>query len=609
MSAENLPPVVQSKFNRQKFGYFGELGNGANACIKFLQSAVTKDELDNITLIENISGSERWNIQDLFQRDVDLVRVEESILPYLKDSTKVKFFNPLTLVLLPIDAAGNVDSDVLYINPKPVQRGGHHYTCYERDGLFSYDVHNVTPAFSELRWNDTRVKLVAIDGQHRLSALKYWKGVPGPKDLDTWQIPVVILGIFKSDDNAKHKPANLLEIVRKTFVFINQRAEQVNEARRILLDDEEVEAVCTQEIVQASHTNDCKTPAAIDPEQLPLLFFDWRGQMKWRKKENAGVAVVAPGSVLSIEELYGWLKEYILISGYIDTVLELEDLSPPLSENYLNANTLTFDDTVRIRKQFNKIILPGVAYLLEQFAPYRSYVDKIRAMEKKFRKEAETAAGYAFQKLRFGSHSELPGGMKARVDEKYGEIIDHLLILRSDCFDGIIDRDIGMRAVVYAFSALKFHRDDFSGQTGSWKEHAVWFVPMLNKVYKAGWFKSARLIEKNKLKILTHICFDPAGNIINYQIADVKKALGSLLALLIVKESLADFSSEQRDTLWDDFGDSLETPLKKGFRREVTAELSPDFVGTAAQLKAKILESLLKRVSARQKLIRSLCLP
>src|SRR2546423_113482 len=134
-----LPPVTELKYNKMKHGYFGELGNGAHACIRFLQSAITKDELDDITLIENIAGSDRWNIRDLFQRDVDMARVEESILPYLKDPTKVKFFNPLTLILLPInDTTGAVDFEVPYVKPASVTQGEHKYTEYERDGLFSY---------------------------------------------------------------------------------------------------------------------------------------------------------------------------------------------------------------------------------------------------------------------------------------------------------------------------------------------------------------------------------------------------------------------------------------------------------------------------------------
>ena len=145
-----LPPVDELKYNKEKLGYFGELGNGAHAQIRFLQSAVTKDELDDITLIEHIAGSERWDIRDLFQRDVDMSRVDQSILPYLKDPTKVKFFNPLTLVLLPVDVTtGTPDSDVHYVKPEEISKDGHPYIKYERDGLFCLEKHKQIAAYSK----------------------------------------------------------------------------------------------------------------------------------------------------------------------------------------------------------------------------------------------------------------------------------------------------------------------------------------------------------------------------------------------------------------------------------------------------------------------------
>src|SRR6476646_588752 len=102
----HIPPTVTVAYNKMKYGFFGELGAGANAHVRFLQTALTADELDSVTLIENIPGSESWDVQDLFQRDVDKERVTKEILPYLKDKSKVKFFNPLTLALLPLSPNG-----------------------------------------------------------------------------------------------------------------------------------------------------------------------------------------------------------------------------------------------------------------------------------------------------------------------------------------------------------------------------------------------------------------------------------------------------------------------------------------------------------------------
>jgi len=588
----SLPPVRLVSYNRFKNGYFGELGSGADARIRFLQSAVTKDELDNISLIEQISGSERWKVQDLFQRDVDMNRVQESILPYLQDKDKVKFFNPLTLVLMPIDSSGGVDASVTFVEPKDVEEGEHHYTQYERKDLFSFKVHGANPAFSELHWNDAKVKLVAIDGQHRLSALKFWKSRPGPTDLDTWQIPVVILGIFRADSVPAHEPASLLEIVRTTFVYINSRAEEVNEARRILLDDERVQAVCTQELVQASHCNDCLPTAERSIKKLPLMFFDWRGQVRWKKGE--GIDVSAPGSVLSISEVFNCLDEYVL-GDTPNTVLQLEDLDPPMSENYLENGVLNQKDTARIRDRFNHVLYPGLSSLLEGFAPFSTYVQRVRALETHEASQSE-ASVHAFQKLRFGSHQAPPGQMSKLADESYDKVIDQLGVLRKDCFDELVDREIGLRAIISAFARLKTLRDSFAGQTLSWANHAEWFIPKLNKVYQDGWFKDFNALRADQRKALTHVCFDASGSIVNYKLTDVPKGLGALLALLITRQDLGALSAEDRTEIWETFGDVLESTVRKGCRREQKAILRDTFQGSQQQFIDKVNDEAEKKV-------------
>ena len=134
------PSTERTQYNHYKFGYYGQLGEGGNAVIKFIQTAITRDELDDITLIENIPGSEKWEVRDLFQRDVDDSRVLNSIVPYFQDPTKVKYFNPLTLILLPLDdTRENVDRDIPYVEPRPETEGeGHDYDVFERPGYYEF---------------------------------------------------------------------------------------------------------------------------------------------------------------------------------------------------------------------------------------------------------------------------------------------------------------------------------------------------------------------------------------------------------------------------------------------------------------------------------------
>ena len=150
-----LPPVHSATYNKIKNGYYGELGEGANAKICFIQTAINRTELDSITLIENIPGSESWDVRDLFQRDVDKKRVTDRILPYLKDLTKVKFFNPLTLMVLPLDDSGTrVEQSVIYVEPREETEEGHQYRILERPNYYQFRVHVEKSAFSEVRWND-----------------------------------------------------------------------------------------------------------------------------------------------------------------------------------------------------------------------------------------------------------------------------------------------------------------------------------------------------------------------------------------------------------------------------------------------------------------------
>ena len=155
-----------------------------------------------------------------FQRDVDNDRITDSLLPYLQDTEKIKFFNPLTLTLLPMQ-----ENEVLTQMPRVVrsttQDGGRDWDVLEREGYHRVRWVAGDPQYALLEWNDTRTKLVAIDGQHRLSALKrFWKDHSSAvhHDFKTWRIPVVVVSFRVGQDRAE--PPSVLEVVRSIFVYI-----------------------------------------------------------------------------------------------------------------------------------------------------------------------------------------------------------------------------------------------------------------------------------------------------------------------------------------------------------------------------------------------------
>src|SRR5258708_39258197 len=102
----DMPSGNKEVYHQNLEGFFGEFGEGRDVRICYLQTGIEPSSLSMITLIGELPGSEKWPVRDLFQREVDRYRVEKFIMPYVEDSNKVKFFPPLTLTLLPVEAQG-----------------------------------------------------------------------------------------------------------------------------------------------------------------------------------------------------------------------------------------------------------------------------------------------------------------------------------------------------------------------------------------------------------------------------------------------------------------------------------------------------------------------
>jgi len=556
--------IAANMFQQKFMGSYGEMGHGGNVRVKFIQTALTPSQLSSVEMLRDIEGAEKWSVRDLFQRDVDSERVTKEIMPYL-GRDEVKYFNPLTLVMLPLDPHHQVISELRTAEVEQVQEGTTTWNQYEVRSLFRFRVHEHAAAYASVEYDPNRIKLVAIDGQHRLSALKRWQRTPeGAAALTDWLIPVVILGIVKNQD-IQEDTTSLLSVVRKMFVYINTKAERIHEARRILLDDESINRLCVQEMVQASHENDVKPIEERDPDILPLLFFDWRGEM------SGGVRRPQPSSVLETTELLGWMEAYLLgqdgKTGQ-KTRLQIADMIPPLESPDLRRLVAETKDPNRIRKQFGKVMYPGIRYLLENIAPYKEYISELRALEQQYL-QATDLTRHAWARLRFG-FDHAPAHEAQQVNQHFTTLEIALRTEFGAIVPALLQYEIGMRGVVSAFSHLKAHRDEQTNGTTNWLDFAEWFVPGINNLIDQDWFLSWGEQGNVKKQFLTHVAFEPSGAIRNYKLGPVKNALGTLLALLVLKE-VAD-NAEELETGWGDLSANLASPLRSGFKAVFKAE-------------------------------------
>jgi hypothetical protein len=565
----------QNLYPQRKLGIYGNLGKGENADIIFLETVITSTELDNIHLISNIPGSEKWDVKDLFQRDVDDDRVTKDIIPYFKDPNKIKYFSPITLILLPTEnAKRDIIKEIKYIDPliNENAKDGEIEKIYENNGFYRLSLYKNFDPIGEIEWNDKTCYLVAIDGQHRLSALKRWRKEPN-SSFEDWKIPVVILNIFKVDKTKK--VASLLEIVRKTFVYINSKSERINRAREIMLNDESVNSISTQELIEYSHKNDLKELSDRDNNIIPLIFFDWQGKVINKKQ------IEGPASLKSIEEIHSWFEEYLLGEDGDQrqaSELCLTDLTPPL-DGYGPKQSLSHADAKRIREQFNKNVQPGLAHLLQNFLPYKKYIDSCREIEVEATKRSDTAK-HAFMKLRFGTHNA-DEDQKDMVNEEFNNLVLKFSDLKKFTLDFTIRSEIGMRGVIYAFAESKDRLISFRNKTIDWLTFSKEFTNIINNVYVQKWFLGFNDLSQTHKEVLTHLIFDESGSIINYKLQQSKDALGSLIVIMIFygfySNKVFDVKEDQFDNIWGDYSNNIKKCYEKGLRKFIKAQKQDDW--------------------------------
>ena len=585
------PPRPINVYNQHLNGVYGVFGSGTSLQAFYLQSAITPSDLDRISLISDIRGSEQWPVRDLFQRDVDNKRIENSLLPYLETMEKIKFFNPLTLTVLPMADDGHT---VLKVMPKTIERAleedGEQWQALEREDFYRIQWIGDSYEYARLKWNDKRSKLVAIDGQHRLSALKrflvHHNAGAAHDAFMSWRIPVIVVS-FRAI--GEQEPPSVLEVVRSIFIYINTQAHEVNKARAILLSDESINSVCAQELIQYSHANDVKAAEERDPKVLPLLFYDWRGE------ESEQSRVAASAAVKTVEEVQDWLELYILGEDFGDEQKAALGVVPTHRLHGAFAQQrLYYQDSDHMRAYFKAELLPALAHLLENFMPLRNYVEGLRKLEKIYLEgKSNELASHAFTKLRFGS-SHAPVSIENDVEGVLVEIEDDVRKLKSDIFGALMAREIGMRGVVFAFGSLAkaFSYPD-------WREYSEWFTDSLNCVYEAGLLETRDRTARGHLR---HVAIDHNDQVVNYRLDDAAKALGAYVEVLVgtygqpMPKAWKDWESIKELRL-----DTLRDTVIRGYKKEVRPLLREEHPDGGKKLTEAVKKEAEKRAGRQMR--------
>lgn len=571
---------TSSVFNNHKDGIWGKIGKGGGCEVHYIQTVLHTSDLNKLKIISEIKESEKWPIQDLFQRNVNKERVEKGLIPYLKDESEIKFFNPLTLLLLPVDENREIISEIPFLEVQDTLTFNLAATSYTFEDHFSIELTNDSSgSFGKVEWNDTKCYLVAIDGQHRLSALKKLFET-NPTIMGDWKVPAQIVCIHKTS-RVTNAP-RLIDAVRRIFVSINDKAQKLSTARKILLNDILPLDVATQSIIDYSHKMN-------NDQTLPLFLLNWRGDT------TEGDSKL---SLLGIQEINYILNEYFDFADEEDLKKPNRRVVPAfLTGLGINRSGLDYKTNQQLREKLKEDFVPGFHKLLRSILVLNSYIDSINKVKVEAENENRSEVLWAFEKEMYGEPS-----VYDNAGDRFYQQWDGKISIFKDSLPELLKRDIGFRAIFYTYSEIK-KLEPFKS-TFTWVSLAEYFSPLLNEIIKEGWLKGPSIQnDKNKKVLLINLVYDSSDKIINYRINDVPKALGAFLSLQIISKLLGkdtfrgnsqmiNFREEQLNTIKESY--------ERDIRKEVRADISLGYTGTPEELKKEIKKKADQQAKKKQ---------
>jgi len=400
----------------------GNYGKAPNALMYLSVVMSFRDAKEFLVLASEFPwgvGTE-WEIEELYQRDIDWKRVSKNIEPYLNQD-KIRFFNALTIALIPVKKSALSTYELDYATPSFKNESQFEKTQtvgpIKVGWWWVWDSISDTGAKTgQILWNTDEVAAVAIDGQHRLAAIK--KSVDNNSSTANFSIPVLLVIPAKVFGCGEiESPQSILKTLRALFIDLNKNAKIPTRARQILLDDSDPISICVRELV-ASKLKSGFIELEEEIKRLPLTLVDWHSE---QAKFDRGpylttilgleywVAILLNAKVTLDPLDHDGFEAQIkgIRSRFADTGL-LSATKQRLTDcNHEELFHYMPEEIDEIRRIFSKNLGPAIIHLLTVLKPY---ADLIRARKVRRLDTKEYSAWYVdkqkFDKSDGDIHSE-----------------------------------------------------------------------------------------------------------------------------------------------------------------------------------------------------------
>jgi hypothetical protein len=367
-------------FDRELDGVYGHFKTTQSFSLHYLLTSIRTDRLDWLETASDVLDIKSINFEGIVQRDINYVRVQKEIIEkYLeKGKDRVIFFPPLMVTLYgmngesPITKYTTVESqmeDERYLVTYDKNRfqtelpiaeyQTAHFVIYNKQQYF---YHNYA---ATLRYNTEKVRLVVLDGQHRLTALKMLIE-NGDKDIVA-EIDLPICIFFAPDAISGKSQETLSEDMRELFVTINKEAKEVSGHFLWLLKDKSLAAMCVRSLGDL-----WKKEGGV---------FSYLHQLEWNQREASKadqtqkVYSISTVSILADAlktHIFTGKKNYtysLLNLGEVEQELQKVEGSPQAGD--VSEDDFDLDQADILKKQIDKYITPSLDVLFRTPRPYR----------------------------------------------------------------------------------------------------------------------------------------------------------------------------------------------------------------------------------------------
>jgi DGQHR domain-containing protein len=379
---------------------YGSYSLGKWAIPYFSTSVTFREAAESLTLTSDLSSATdiTWSVDELFQRDIDWVRVSEGIVKYLQNTERPQFFNSLTVALLPNKTGSSFEKHFSQYAESDFHAPGIEKKLFGE--LFEKQVGPISFGYAQewekpgdpgsqmgvLRWNKDEVIAVAIDGQHRLAGIKEAvdeKLIEGGI-ADTNRVPVIFL-LFDPEVGFKgDKQKTPLDVMRMLFIDLNKHAVVVKRARQIMLDDLDPISLCVRSVIADGLTEESRELFDAEP-RIPLSLVDWHSEQAKFDQGPYFTTVLGLDWIVSKVLNVSVAKDTTDYTRFRGQIKQLEDsLKIDLTETRARLKQRENDgapfvyeahELELIKRSFTHIWVPMLVHQFAAFTPYKELVD------------------------------------------------------------------------------------------------------------------------------------------------------------------------------------------------------------------------------------------